>query len=63
VDEQTGFLVSSVDQAVQALGRLSELDRQNCRRRVETCFSIDTMVGAYERVYAEIFELEEMKKQ
>ena len=63
VDEQTGFLVSSVDQAVRALGRLSEIDRQNCRRRVETCFSIDTMVSTYERVYAEIFKLEERKQQ
>ena len=63
MDEQTGFLVSSVNQAVQALGQLSEIDRQNCRRRVETCFSIDTMVAAYERVYARIFELEEKKKQ
>ncbi|MDH3664743.1 MAG: glycosyltransferase family 4 protein [Alphaproteobacteria bacterium] len=63
MDEQTGFLVNNVDQAVQALGRLSEIDRQNCRRRVETCFSIDTMVSAYEQVYAEIFELEEKKRQ
>lgn len=63
MDEQTGFLVSSVDEAVQALGRLSEIDRQNCRRRVETCFTIDTMVSAYERVYAKIFELEEKKQQ
>ena len=63
MDEQTGFLVSSVDQAVQALGRLSKVDRQNCRRRVETCFTIDTMVSAYERVYAEIFKLKEKKQQ
>lgn len=63
MDGRTGFLVSSVDQAVQALERLSDIDRQNCRHRVETCFSIDTMVTAYEHVYARIFELEEKKKQ
>ncbi|MDH3662436.1 MAG: glycosyltransferase family 4 protein, partial [Alphaproteobacteria bacterium] len=63
MDGQTGFLVSSVDQAIQALERLSEIDRQNCRHRVETYFSIDTMVAAYEQVYAEIFELEEKKQQ
>jgi len=62
-DGQTGFLVSNVDEAVQALGRLSEIDRHVCRRRVEECFSIETMVAAYERVYATIFELEEKKKQ
>ena len=63
MDGQTGFLVSSVDQAIQALERLSEIDRQNCRHRVETYFSIDTMVAAYEQVYAEIFELEERKQR
>ncbi len=60
---QTGFLVSNVDQAIQALERLSVIDRENCRHRVETCFSIETMVAAYERVYARIFQLEQKKKQ
>jgi glycosyltransferase involved in cell wall biosynthesis len=57
-DGQTGFLVNNVTQAVQALGRISEIDRRACRRRVQECFSIDTMVEAYERVYSTIFELE-----
>lgn len=62
-DGRTGFLVDNVDQAVRALGRLSEIDRSACRQRVEQHFSIDTMVAAYEQVYAEIFELEEKKQQ
>ena len=63
IDGQTGLLVSNVDQAVQALGRLSDIDRSACRRRVETYFSIDTMVEAYEQVYATIFALEEKKRR
>ena len=62
-DGRTGFLVDNVKQAVQALGRISEIDRHACRRRVQECFSIDTMVEAYERVYTTIFELEARKQK
>jgi glycosyltransferase involved in cell wall biosynthesis len=61
-DGRTGFLVDSVDRAAQALERLSEIDRCVCRQRVQRCFSIPTMVEAYERVYAAIFELEAKKQ-
>lgn len=57
-DGETGFLVNNVDQAVQALQRVSQIDRDLCRRRVQQCFSIETMVASYERVYQTIFELE-----
>jgi glycosyltransferase involved in cell wall biosynthesis len=61
-DGRTGFLVDSVDRAAQALERLSEIDRSVCRERVRRCFSISTMVEAYERVYAAIFDLEAKKQ-
>jgi glycosyltransferase involved in cell wall biosynthesis len=57
-DEQTGFLVKDVEGAVQALKRLPEIDRAVCRKRVEEFFSVNSMVAAYERVYAMIFEVE-----
>jgi glycosyltransferase involved in cell wall biosynthesis len=57
-DGQTGFLVASVEEAMEALKRVNEIDRSACRRRVQQCFSIETMVEAYERVYATIFDLE-----
>jgi glycosyltransferase involved in cell wall biosynthesis len=55
-DGRTGFLVNNVHEAVQALERLAEIDSRVCRQRVQECFSIDTMVEAYERVYRTIFE-------
>jgi glycosyltransferase involved in cell wall biosynthesis len=61
-DGQTGFLVNNVNEAVRALERLSEIDRTACRHRVEQCFSIKTMVEAYERVYSTIFDLEAKRK-
>jgi glycosyltransferase involved in cell wall biosynthesis len=57
-DGQTGFLVNNVQEAVEALKRLDEIDSIACRRRVQKCFSIETMVEAYEQVYRTIFELE-----
>jgi glycosyltransferase involved in cell wall biosynthesis len=54
-DGRTGFLVNNVHEAVQALNALQKSIRRVCRRRVQECFSIDTMVEAYERVYRTIF--------
>jgi len=61
-DGQTGFLVSNVAEAVQAVGRVSEIDRSACRSRVRQHFSIETMIEGYERVYSMIFELEAKKR-
>jgi glycosyltransferase involved in cell wall biosynthesis len=57
-DGKTGFLVHGVNEAVEALKRVDQIDRAACRRRVQNCFSIETMVEAYERVYCTIFDLE-----
>jgi glycosyltransferase involved in cell wall biosynthesis len=61
-DGQTGFLVNTVEEAAQAVQRLREIDRSACRKRVQQCFSIDTMVEAYERVYDTIFDLEAKRR-
>ena len=55
---RTGFLVDNVDEAVRALELTGEIDGAVCRERVQRLFSIETMVQAYERVYATIFELQ-----
>jgi glycosyltransferase involved in cell wall biosynthesis len=57
-DGKTGFLVGSLNEAVEALKSVHKIDRAACRRRVEQCFSIEVMVQAYERVYCTIFTLE-----
>src|SRR5579863_5147080 len=61
-DGRTGFLVNNVHEAVRALARLPEIDGAVCRRHVRDRFSVDTMVAAYERVYAAIFEIEEKRQ-
>jgi glycosyltransferase involved in cell wall biosynthesis len=57
----TGFLVHTADEGARVIGRLNEIDRSACRRRVQECFSLETMVEAYERVYRQVFELEAKK--
>jgi glycosyltransferase involved in cell wall biosynthesis len=53
-DGVTGWLVDDVDAAVRAVGRLGELDRADCRARVERHFSVEQMVDGYLAVYASL---------
>lgn len=57
-DGQTGFLVNNVEEAVDAVAKIDEIDRNKCRRHVEENFTIDCMVRRYEKVYEEIFRRE-----
>ena len=50
----TGFLVDSFDEAVEAIGRLGEIDRAQCRRAVEQRFTVERMAGAYLALYRRI---------
>lgn len=52
----TGYLVNDVDEGVAAVGKINDIDRANCRKRVEENFSIECMVAAYEKVYEQIFQ-------
>jgi glycosyltransferase involved in cell wall biosynthesis len=61
-DKETGYLVNSVDEAVEAVGKIDRIDRKKCRQRVEENFTIDRMVEGYEKVYAEIFRREAQKQ-
>ncbi|MCP4611044.1 MAG: glycosyltransferase family 4 protein [Planctomycetes bacterium] len=61
-DEETGYLVNNVDEAVEAVGKIDQIDRRKCRRRVEENFTIDCMAAGYEKVYEEIFRRQEQKK-
>jgi len=61
-DKQTGFLVNDVDEAVEAVGKIEQIDRRKCRQRVEENFTTDKMVEGYEKVYEEIFRREEQKR-
>jgi glycosyltransferase involved in cell wall biosynthesis len=47
----TGFLVNSVDEAVDAIGRIGEIDRAACRAAVSARFTVDRMADRYLDLY------------
>ncbi|HEY9624990.1 MAG TPA: glycosyltransferase family 4 protein [Crinalium sp.] len=53
---KTGFLCNSVDECVQAVGQVTQLDRQACRDHVLKNFSVQRMVDGYEAVYRKAME-------
>jgi len=51
-DGKHGFLVRSADQGAKAVPQLGSISRVGCRRRAETLFSREVVVGRYEELYA-----------
>lgn len=50
----TGFLVDSPDEAVDAIGRLGDIDRAACRAAVSARFTVDRMADRYLALYRSI---------
>ena len=53
-DGVTGFVVSSVEEAVAAAGKLGQLDRSRVRREFEKRFTVERMAQAYLEIYQRI---------
>lgn len=53
-DKKTGFLVQSIEEAVNVLDDIRTISRLNCRKWVEDNFSVDRMVDDYIKVYERI---------
>ena len=51
---KTGFLVKSIEEAVNVLDYIKDINRLNCRKWVEEKFSVDRMVDDYINVYEKI---------
>ena len=47
----TGFLVDGIDQAVDAIGRIGDIDRAACRAAVSARFTVDRMADRYCDLY------------
>jgi mannose-6-phosphate isomerase-like protein (cupin superfamily)/glycosyltransferase involved in cell wall biosynthesis len=56
--DETGFLVSSVDEAADRLLRIKHLDRQRCRAWVTERFHVARMAAEYAAVYEHILRQE-----
>jgi hypothetical protein len=52
IDEgTTGFVIESIDEAVNAVARIGEIDRAECRRVFEKRFDVTRMAHDYLEVY------------
>ncbi|AKM80255.1 MAG: group 1 glycosyl transferase [Candidatus Saccharibacteria bacterium GW2011_GWC2_44_17] len=51
VDGKTGFVVHSIAEMVEAVGKVDQLKRQDCRDHVAKTFAISQMVDHYEEAF------------
>jgi len=54
VTPNTGALGESLDDLIELRGRIGEIDPEQCRHRVTTYFSHQTMAEGYERMYGAV---------
>ena len=55
-DGKTGFLVNSPEEAIEAIGKIGQIERKTCRRSVSHKFSLKKMVNKYEALYYKIIK-------
>jgi glycosyltransferase involved in cell wall biosynthesis len=53
---ESGFLVNTVTEAVEAVARIDTIDRAYCRRHVEKHFTVERMIRDYTHVYETILQ-------
>lgn len=53
-DGKTGFVVPSVNEMIDAVGKINQINRIDCRRHVEAKFSVKQMVDNYETAYRKL---------
>jgi glycosyltransferase involved in cell wall biosynthesis len=51
---RTGFVCDTVDELVEAVGRIDEIDRARCRAAAEQRFSASVMTGQYEQLFHQL---------
>lgn len=58
-DGKSGFVVHGINEMVQAVGKVDQIKRRDCRKRVEDVFSYDTMVDNYEQAFQELIKADD----
>ncbi|MDB5178042.1 MAG: group 1 glycosyl transferase, partial [Candidatus Saccharibacteria bacterium] len=50
-DGKTGFIVDSIGEMVEAVGKIDTINRRDCRDHVKSMFNVDKMVDHYEQAF------------
>lgn len=53
-DGKTGFVVKNIEEMIEAIKKIDQIDRKECRKWVEENFTIERMVNDYEKIYYQI---------
>jgi glycosyltransferase involved in cell wall biosynthesis len=53
---KNGFLVNTIDDAIEAVGQIKNINRKYCRQYIERHFTVNQMAGKYIQVYEMILE-------
>ena len=53
---KTGYVVKTIGQMVEAVKKIDNIKREDCRRHIEDKFSIDKMVSGYENTFKSIIK-------
>lgn len=57
-DGKTGYVVHSIAEMVEAVAKVDQLNRRDCREHIKTKFSIERMVDHYEQAFCELLQIE-----
>ncbi len=55
-DGETGFVVDSLDEMIDAVARIDSIDPQQCRAHVQNRFSVTSMAQKYSDLYQQILD-------
>jgi glycosyltransferase involved in cell wall biosynthesis len=56
VDGKTGFVVDSTDAMIEAVSQIDKIDPGDCRKHVQTHFSITSMAYKYSELYHQLID-------
>lgn len=56
VHGRTGYIAKNTAEMIEAVGRIGEINRRDCRRHVQINFSIDRMVEGYELAFKAVLQ-------
>lgn len=59
VGGKTGYIVSSIAEMVEAVGKIDKISRKDCREHVEAKFSYEQMIDNYEMAFMKMLQYKE----
>ncbi len=55
-DGKTGFIVKDEQEMIEAIGKIDQIDRAECRRQAEENFTVEKMTDQYEEIYKKVIK-------